>query len=189
MIVPAHAARIMIVISSAGAPSAVGIYVVDNLLVSRIGANGEPEVLLRSPFDTTPRKYADNYVPDGWIHDGLHPSMAEVVEVGTDPPTPAFAILDDDPFSHAEWHNIFESAPKVTPGDHIVVEWNEAYSIGGGNFASASYNSLPAGTYYISKPLRLKSSQGLMGAGMANTVIIAKDPTQDMIVGDDYGCL
>jgi signal transduction histidine kinase len=147
MIVPARAARIMIVMSSAGAPSAVGIYVVDNLLVSRIGANGEPEVLLRSPFDTTPRKYADNYVPDGWIHDGLHPSMAEVVEVGKDPATPALAILDDDPFSHAEWHNIFESAPKVNPGDHIVVEWNELYSIGGGNIATASYSSLPAGTY------------------------------------------
>jgi signal transduction histidine kinase len=76
--------------------------------------------------------------------------MARVVEVGKDPTTAAFAILDNDPFSHAEWHNIMEFAPKVAPGDHIVVEWNELYSIGGGNVASATYASLPAGSYQFS---------------------------------------
>lgn len=150
VIVPPLASQILIVISSAGAPSAVGIYVVDNLLVSHIGTNGEPQVLLRSPFDATPTNYAQNYVPDGWMHDGIHPSMARVVEVGKDPSTAAFAILDNDPFSHAEWHNIMDLAPKVTPGDHITVEWNELYSIGGGNEASANYRSLPAGSYQFS---------------------------------------
>jgi signal transduction histidine kinase len=150
VITPPQASRILIVISSAGGPSAVGIYVVDNLLVSHPGTNGEPEILLRSPFDGTPTNYLPNYVPDGWMHDGNHPSMARVVEVGKDPTTAAFAILDNDPFSHAEWHNIMEFAPKVAPGDHIVVEWNELYSIGGGNVASATYASLPAGSYQFS---------------------------------------
>ncbi len=45
---------------------------------------------------------------------------------------------------------------------------------------------LPAGTYYISAPLRLKSTQGLIGAGMGSTLIIAKDPSIDMIIGDDH---
>jgi hypothetical protein len=45
---------------------------------------------------------------------------------------------------------------------------------------------LPAGTYYISHPLRLNSTQGLIGAGMGSTLIIATDPTIDMIVGDDH---
>lgn len=45
---------------------------------------------------------------------------------------------------------------------------------------------LPAGTYYISKPLRISSTRGLIGAGMASTLIIAKDPSIDMIVGDDH---
>jgi hypothetical protein len=45
---------------------------------------------------------------------------------------------------------------------------------------------LPAGTYYISAPLRLKSTQGLIGAGMASTLIVAKTPTIDMIIGDDH---
>jgi hypothetical protein len=45
---------------------------------------------------------------------------------------------------------------------------------------------LPAGTYYISQPLRLKSTQGLIGAGMSETLIVASDPTIDMIIGDDH---
>ena len=147
-IVPAQASRILIVMSSAGAPSAVGIYVIDNLVVSRIGSNGEPMIILRSPFGAGQRKYSENYIPDGWIHDGNHHSMAKIVEVGKDPSSAAFAILDDDPFSHAEWHNILSPAtPKVTPGDHIEVEWNEVYSIGGGDAGSATYRSLPAGSY------------------------------------------
>jgi hypothetical protein len=45
---------------------------------------------------------------------------------------------------------------------------------------------LPAGTYYISQSLRLKSTQGLIGAGMGSTLIIAKNPSIDMIVGNDH---
>ena len=147
MVVPPQASRIMIVISSAGAPSAVGIYVVDSLLLSGIGTNGDSRVLLRSPFDSDPKKYAENYVPDGWMHDGTHPSMARVVEVGKDPTTAAFAVLDNDPFSHAEWHNVLLFAPKVLPGERIVADWNELYSIGEGNVGGANYDSLPPGTY------------------------------------------
>jgi signal transduction histidine kinase len=147
LVVPPQATRIMIVISSAGAPSAVGIYVVDSLLVSEIGTNGDSKVLLRSPFDSDPKKYAENYVPDGWMHDGTHPSMARVVDVGKDPSTAAFAVLDNDPFSHAEWHNIMLFAPKVLPGERVVADWNELYSIGEGNVGGATYSSLPPGTY------------------------------------------
>jgi hypothetical protein len=42
--------------------------------------------------------------------------------------------------------------------------------------------SLPAGTYYISAPLKIGAGEGLVGAGMHNTVIIAKSSTIDMIV-------
>ena len=149
VIVPPQASRMLVVISSAGGPATVGIYVVDNLVVSRVHRGGESEVLLRSPFDAAPRDYSQNYQPDGWMHDGIRPSMAKVLEVGEDPATPAFAILDNDPFSHAEWHNILDVAPKVTPGDDLVVEWNELYSIGGGNAGSAYYDSLPFGTYRL----------------------------------------
>jgi hypothetical protein len=45
---------------------------------------------------------------------------------------------------------------------------------------------LPPGIYYISQPIRLKASQGLIGAGMSQTVIIAMSPSIDMIVGADH---
>jgi len=147
VVVPPQASRIMIVISSAGGPDTVGIYVVDNLTISRINPNGEAQVLLKSPFDAAQKSYVETYLPDGWMHDGTHPSMAKIVEVGKDPATAAFAVLDNDPFSHAEWHNIMDTAPRVAPGDHLVVEWNEMFSIGIGDAGTANYGSLPSGDY------------------------------------------
>jgi hypothetical protein len=44
---------------------------------------------------------------------------------------------------------------------------------------------LPAGTYYISAPLKISSKQGLIGAGAGKTVIIAKSPSIDMIVSTE----
>ena len=43
---------------------------------------------------------------------------------------------------------------------------------------------LPAGTYYISSSLHLGKQNGIIGAGDSQTVIIAKSPDIDMIVGN-----
>ena len=80
----------------------------------------------------------------------LGPSMAKIVKFGQDPQTKAFAILDEDQTGHAEWHNLLESAPAVTPGDSLVVEWNEMYSVGSGNFRQAIYPALPRESLQIS---------------------------------------
>jgi signal transduction histidine kinase len=61
--------------------------------------------------------------------------------------TKAFAIVDDDPFGHAEWHNAKERLARVTPGDNLVLEWNEFYSMGVGDLRQAHYGKLPAGKY------------------------------------------
>lgn len=45
---------------------------------------------------------------------------------------------------------------------------------------------LPAGVYYISRPIRLKKGQGIVGAGEDKTAIVAKRPNIDLIVGDDH---
>jgi signal transduction histidine kinase len=55
--------------------------------------------------------------------------------------------LDDDNRSHAEWHNLKESAAAVTPGDHLLVEWNEAFSMGVGDITAAHYQKLREGNY------------------------------------------
>jgi signal transduction histidine kinase len=85
--------------------------------------------------------------PAGWIHDGTRPSMAKIVKFGQDPQIKAFAILDEDQARHGEWHNTLESAPVVTPGDSLVVEWNEMYSMGLAKTREAAYGAMPAGHY------------------------------------------
>lgn len=174
VVVPAQASKIMIVISSAGGPDTVGIYVVDNLEISRISPSGESQVLLRSPFDSSQRTYSETYLPDGWMHDGTHPSMAKIVEVGKDPATAAFAVLDNDPFSHAEWHNLMDSAPKVVPGEHLVVEWNEMFSIGIGDAGTAYYNSLPSGSYQFE--VEETTAMGMPTGNAAQLALVVPEP-------------
>lgn len=45
---------------------------------------------------------------------------------------------------------------------------------------------LPAGTYCISGPLRLRSGQGIIGAGTGQTAIVAMSGDVDLIVGGDH---
>jgi len=144
--VPERAERLWIVISSAGPPSAVGVYVVANLVVSKMSTSAPPALLMESPFDHEVGEQ-NNRIPAGWVRDGNHSSMASIVAIGQNPAQRAFAILDDDSNSHAEWHNIMEAAPRVAPGDQILIEWNEAFSIGMGTATTAEYPGLREGTY------------------------------------------
>jgi signal transduction histidine kinase len=147
VIVPPLAQRLMVVISSAGAPDSVGVYVVANLSVAKSSDGRQATILLQSPFDIDHKNGGVGDPPAGWRRDGTRPSMAKVVEIGQEPQTKAFAILDDSKTSHAEWHNTFETAPVVTPGQHLVIEWNEMFSMGAGTFHEAHYINLSPGNY------------------------------------------
>ena len=139
--VPPSASRLMIVIASTGAPSTIGVYALTDLAVSRVYTNRPPEVLLQFPPD---------YVPVNWVRDGLHPTMAQIMEVGKDATArKAFVIFDNDLRAHAEWHNTIESSPEVKPGDQIVIEWNEMYNIADGLDRVAYYGNLPPGQYHF----------------------------------------
>lgn len=144
LVVPPSAYRVWATISSGcGPPAVVGIYLVDDLVVSRLSAgNEQPEVLLHPTLGREP-----DAVPADWMRDGIRPSMAKVVEFGTDPKVRALAIVDDDPAGHAEWHNRRETAPRVAPGDRLLLEWNELFSMGRGDTRSAIYAKLPPGDF------------------------------------------
>jgi signal transduction histidine kinase len=146
---PLDASRLWVILSSAGGPTSVGIYIVDNLIVSSLSAsNGPPEVLMRSP---TPQDFAKinspNQAPENWERNGTRPSMAKVVEIGQNPRTKVLAVVDDDPMSHAEWSNSRKIAAPVAPNDNLLVEWNEMHSIGVSGSRAAFYESLPPGAY------------------------------------------
>jgi signal transduction histidine kinase len=144
-IVPPQAERLVVVISSAGPPDSVGIYVVANLVVTT--TNGA--LVLRSPFDNETAAHASDDPPANWMRDGIVHSIARVVKIGRDPQTRAFAVLDENLESHGEWHNMLETAPLVTPGEELVAEWNEMFSTGLGLSHTARYDNLPPGNYRL----------------------------------------
>ena len=149
LVVPPQANRLVVVISSAGPPECVGIYVVANLVVSKSSGKSGNDILLQSPFETDHGEHTNDEVLTDWIHDGITPSMAKIVKFGQDPQTKAFAILDEDRAGHAEWHNLLETAPVVTPGrrpgcgmERNVQRW------GSGNIRQAPiYAALPPNHY------------------------------------------
>ncbi len=146
--VPLGASRLMVVISSAGPPATEGVYVVANLTVSEVESNKFPaSVLVESPLDQQRDNSPVEQIPSGWVRDGTHPSMARIINIGHDPVARAFAILDDDPISHAEWRNSLGVAPQITPGSKLVLEWNEMYSMGLSDVRTAGYQKLTPGNY------------------------------------------
>jgi signal transduction histidine kinase len=144
--VPPRAARVLVVISSGGPPATIGLYVVANLTIVRIGSNAAPVKLMEFP----PNRWlgeGTNVTPADWMRDGNVPSMAKIVTVGHSPALKALAILDSDPTSHAEWHNTLPTAPVVVPGEQILVEWNEMFTMGVADLHKAEYQLLPDGHY------------------------------------------
>jgi signal transduction histidine kinase len=142
---PPGSAKFQMTISSGGPPQTVGILVVENLTVSKLSmTNSAPTVLLRPPFQGPTDQEEPN--PPGWTRAGTRPSMAKILKLD-DPPSEAFAIYDVDVFGHAEWHTLLDSsAPQVRPGDKLILEWNESYTMGL-NVMEAHYPSLPPGKY------------------------------------------
>lgn len=168
VVAPPQASRLVVIISSAGPPATLGIYAVANLTVSKTAGDLAPTVLLQSPLEEPAGGQDSEPTPAGWIRDGNRPSMARVVRLGREPATPALAILDDSLISHAEWHNELATAPKVTAGDQLVIEWNEMYSIGVGDTRVVLYKTLPPGRYEFQA-----EAVDLMGARTGDELLLA----------------
>lgn len=82
-----------------------------------------------------------------WVRNGTRPSMARIVEIGRNPSSKALAILDEDPSGHADWDSPKSLAPRVTPGESLLIEWNEVYTMGMANESGAFYGKLPQGHF------------------------------------------
>ena len=168
LVVPPTAARVSVVVSSAGPPATIGVYVVANLVATESAGESQPRVLIPSAFDQLPRPPSNpTEGPPGWIRDGTHLSMAKIVKIGRDVPVKALAIEDDDLNAHAEWRFPGQTDPEVKPGEHLVVEWNEMYTVGVGDFRSITFPSLPAGNYRF----RLQGTDLMGNPNGAETVL------------------
>jgi signal transduction histidine kinase len=83
---------------------------------------------------------------EGWTRSGLRLANAQVVRVGPEREL-ALVLVDDSPESHTDWITPKAQAFRVQPGERLVFEWDEFYSIGIADFGSVSYEKLPAGLY------------------------------------------
>jgi signal transduction histidine kinase len=141
IIVPPGATRYWVVMTSAGPPATEGVYAITNLVISTRAVGGTQSVV------SLPWAFAgplNGGVPREWIRDGLRPSMADVFRAGA---SQGFVIIDDDRNGHAEWALRKEDAKAVRPGDVMIVDWHEAYSLGLVKPETISYGDLPAGYY------------------------------------------
>jgi signal transduction histidine kinase len=143
--VPPRATKFLAFMTSAGPPAAVGVYAISGLTIRSQSSEGTvPLVSLTRAFEAAGSTAGSP--PAEWMRDGLHPSMARVFERAS-PQKRGLAIVDDDPYGHAEWHIVRDRAVAVNSGDRLVLEWEEAYSFGLSGLVSMQYLNVPAGYY------------------------------------------
>lgn len=152
MIAPPRAHRFWLVISSAGPPETLGTILVKGVTITRTRRDGPPDVVMRAPVGRDPRFSPVQPAPIGFTADGIRPKMARLLTLASASPEGSeecFAILDDDTQAHAEWRTVKESAPTVTAGDRLDLEWQEAFSVSGGLVTVKEYDRPRPGTYRL----------------------------------------
>jgi len=144
--IPEGVEKMGMLLTSAGPPDSIGVYVADNIRVERNGPDGKVARIFS--FDLSTEKQTDPQNPDLWIRDGTKASMAQVVNIdGPSRHSPALCIVDDDPVAHAEWRLRAESYIPVHPGETLLIEWDEMYSIGLAHVTFPAYSCPPPGIY------------------------------------------
>jgi signal transduction histidine kinase len=73
--------------------------------------------------------------------------MARIVRIGAGLSKKALALVDNDPNGHAQWNTGRIQVPAVNPGNQLLVEWDEMFSIGPGTPDTVLYENLPPGFY------------------------------------------
>jgi signal transduction histidine kinase len=148
LVVPPGAKGLWVAISSAGPPNTVGVYAISNLVVARL-QNGEQPLttLVKWSADAKGDLVGSEWVPADWVRNGLRIGMAKITQCGSNPQLRALMLLDNDPTAHAEWTTRKEAAPAVSPGERLLLAWDEARSIGLAGPAEVTYPELPTGFY------------------------------------------
>jgi signal transduction histidine kinase len=161
---PPGAEYLTINISSAGPATSIGIYAVTNLMLERHSPDGTVHRESLGEISPPGRPVGPDDLPTDWVRDGILPGMAKLLAIGPQPLNYTFCLMDDDAASHAEWRLV--NLRRIQPGDSLVLEWDEVYSIGYGQVSKANYRRLPPGDYqfrvnkldFTGKPLAYETS-------------------------------
>ena len=148
VVVPAGATRFWAVMTSAGGPESLGVFVISDFVVqTQTSTNGPARELLRYSSDAGDAGGLSLQTPTGWMRDGISPQMAKVIQIGSAPRKNALAILDENPHGHAQWNTLKAEAPLVTPGEQLVIQWDEMFSVGWATPTDVTYQDLTPGYY------------------------------------------
>ena len=144
--VPAGAARLQVWLSSAGPQQTMGVYVLDVLAITLIPRDPRrtPERIELIP---TTGSLVDQPAgtPAGWARHGTSLGIAQITPRIGKPP---FIIMRDDRRdAFGGWLTTTEKSTPLEDVGRVVIERQEAYSIGWGGSARQSYPYLPAGEY------------------------------------------
>jgi hypothetical protein len=149
VLVPTNASRFWLIMSSAGPAGSVGVYGIKNLRFSSADPGAEVRQLIttldpRAPESLGPRRRS----VEGWTRSGLRWSNALVVRSGAEREL-TLVLVDDSAEAHTDWITPKSPGLRVQPGEELVFEWDEFYSVGLAGSGIASYEKLPAGLYRL----------------------------------------
>ena len=145
--VPEHATKFKIIITSAGSPSSVGTLAVEYLTVSKVGANSDrSKPIFALSFPAMDAAESEPKAPSGWTRSGRRSNMAQILYSEVAPAGRVLAIVDDDPGGHAEWHSPRQPVG-VNPGEKLLIEWRQCFSISLVPAKAATYDHLSPGQY------------------------------------------
>jgi signal transduction histidine kinase len=146
--VPPRAAKLMLWMISAGPAEATGVRVFESIRISVVDPNGgDGREIFQSDFEIGTDLDDPFGAPKGWERDGTKPGVGRVVRLPGPPVRHALALIDEDPQGFGGWITTSEASPAVTPGDTLLVEWNELYNVGAGGAHAAGYDDLQPGEY------------------------------------------
>lgn len=148
IVVPPRAAKLMLWMISAGPQETTGVRVFASIRISVVGADGNAsKEIFRSDFEKGTDLDSPFGVPEGWERDGTKPGIGQVVRLPGPPVKHAIGLIDEDPRGLGGWITTGDASPRVTPGEELLVEWDEIYSVGAGGTHSEVYEALPPGEY------------------------------------------
>lgn len=143
---PEKADRLGLVISSAGAPTSVGIFIIDSVRFTWISPDSKPSDRQVVLFGTG----AGENPVSNWTRSGLRPDMAKLDTIDREGVvSEVLALLDDNPEAHGDWLLNVDASPLVRPGERIAIEWNEIFNVGEGIHLTLTYSDLSPGKYVL----------------------------------------
>lgn len=144
--VPAGAARLQVWLSSAGPQQTMGVYALEAVAVTLIPRDpqGTPERVELIPVAGSLVDQSGG-TPAGWARHGTSLGIAQIAP--RQGKAPFIIMRDDRPDAFGGWLTTTEKSPPLEGISRVIIEWQEAYSIGWGGSARQSYPYLPAGEY------------------------------------------